>query len=84
MPVPAICAPAAWATISGVATLTMIGPPPLPPPVTDATIAASELAPLSIFGWQWSASFIHFSFHLALGATGYAVHRWALKRELQP
>jgi hypothetical protein len=49
-----------------------------------AYLSRQELAPLSIFGWQWSANFIHYSFHVALGGAGYATHRWALKRELKP
>jgi hypothetical protein len=46
-----------------------------------ALLSRQELAPLMLFGWLWSASLIHFAFHFLIGALGYAVHRWALKRE---
>jgi hypothetical protein len=44
-------------------------------------LSRQELPPLSIFGTQWSGTFTHISFHLLLAATGYALHRWALRRE---
>ena len=47
-----------------------------------AYLGRQELAPLALFGWQWPATFVHFSFHILLGAAGFAVHRWALKREV--
>jgi hypothetical protein len=47
-----------------------------------AYLGRQELAPLALFGWQWPATFVHFSFHFLLGAAGFAVHRWALKREV--
>jgi len=46
-----------------------------------AYLSRQDLAPLALFGWQWPAAFIHFTFHLALGASGYALQRWALQRE---
>ena len=46
-----------------------------------AHLSRQDLAPLALFGWQWPAPFIHFTYHFALGATGYALQRWALQRE---
>ncbi len=46
-----------------------------------AYLQRHELTPLVLFGRQWSPGFIHFSFHLALGGAGYALYRWALRRE---
>ncbi len=47
-----------------------------------AFLGRQELAPLMIFGWPLPANWIHFAFHLLLGATGFWLHRWALKKEL--
>jgi hypothetical protein len=47
-----------------------------------AFLGRQELAPLAFLGWQWPAPLVHFAFHLLLGGTGLAVHRWALRREL--
>ena len=47
-----------------------------------AYLGRQELAPLSIFGWPLPASGIHIGFHLLLGAAGYRLHRWALRKEL--
>jgi len=49
-----------------------------------AYLSRQELPPLALFGVQWSATLIHFSYHLLLGGTGYALQRWALKRETMP
>lgn len=46
-----------------------------------AYLQRHELTPLTLFGWRWSAGFIHFAFHFALGGTGYALYHWALRRE---
>ena len=46
-----------------------------------AFLSRQELPPLAIFGIQWSGTFTHLSFHILLGGTGYALYRWALKRE---
>ncbi len=40
-----------------------------------------ELPALALAGVRWQGTFIHFAFHIALGGLGYAVYRWALKRE---
>jgi hypothetical protein len=46
-----------------------------------AFLSRQELPPLAIFGIQWSGTSTHLSFHILLGGTGYALYRWALKRE---
>jgi hypothetical protein len=46
-----------------------------------AYLSRQDLAPLVLFGWQWPAPYIHFTFHLMLGGSGYALQRWALQRE---
>lgn len=43
-------------------------------------VAREELAPLTIGGWRWSATTIHFGFHLLLLSTGLGGYYWALKR----
>jgi hypothetical protein len=48
-----------------------------------AVLGRQELAPLSIGGIQWSADVVHFGFHMFLGVTGLAAHRWALGRGLK-
>ena len=47
-----------------------------------AYLGRQELAPLTLAGWQWSATTVHIAFHLLLGGAGLAAHRWALRREL--
>jgi hypothetical protein len=47
-----------------------------------AVLGRQEMAPLSIAGTKWSATTVHFSFHLLLGAAGLIAHRWALRRGL--
>jgi hypothetical protein len=47
-----------------------------------AYLSRQDLAPLALFGRQWPAIFVHFSFHIVLGAAGFALHRWALRREV--
>lgn len=46
-----------------------------------AFLSRQELPPLVLFGWKWSGLWVHISYHVLLGGAGYAVHRWALKRE---
>jgi len=46
-----------------------------------AYLGRQELAPLTLAGMKWPAPTIHFVFHLLIGATGLAAHRWALGRE---
>ncbi|MGE5216974.1 MAG: hypothetical protein ACM3SP_08235 [Chloroflexota bacterium] len=47
-----------------------------------AFLSRQALSPLSLFGWQWSGAVVHLVFHSLLGVVGFAVHRWALGREL--
>ena len=46
-----------------------------------AYLGRQELAPLSLAEWKWSATTVHFGFHLLLGGTGLLAHRWALRKE---
>jgi hypothetical protein len=46
-----------------------------------ALLSSQELPPLSLFGWKWSGTAVHLTFHSLLGAWGYTAHRWALRRE---
>jgi hypothetical protein len=46
-----------------------------------ALLSRQELAPLALFGWLWSGTAVHLTFHLLLGGVGYAAYRWALVRE---
>jgi hypothetical protein len=46
-----------------------------------AFLSREELQPLAIFGMQWPGTLTHLTFHILLGATGYALYRRALKRE---
>jgi len=46
-----------------------------------AYLSRQELPPLALFGGQWPGLYIHLIYHVALGAVGYALYRWALKRE---
>jgi len=47
-----------------------------------AFLSGQELKGLFLFGWPLPASWIHLGYHLLLGATGYRLHRWALRRDL--
>jgi hypothetical protein len=47
-----------------------------------AVLGGQELAPLNIVGVKWTATTVHFAFHLLLGGAGVAVHRCALRRGL--
>jgi hypothetical protein len=47
-----------------------------------AYLGRQELAPLVVFGWSLPASAVNIGFHLALGTSGYRIHRWALRKEL--
>lgn len=46
-----------------------------------AFLNRQELPSLTLAGVQWPGTIIHFVFHVVLGGLGYAVYRWALKRE---
>lgn len=46
-----------------------------------AVLSRQELAPLTVAGISWSATTVHFAFHLLVGGSGLAAHRWALRRE---
>lgn len=46
-----------------------------------AFLSRQELAPLALLGVKWSGAFTHITFHVLLGAAGYSLYRWALKRE---
>ena len=46
-----------------------------------AFLSRQALSPLSLFGWEWSGAVVHLTFHGLLGGVGFAVHRWALRRE---
>jgi len=46
-----------------------------------AILSRQELAPLTVAGVKWSATTVHVAFHLLVGASGLAAHRWALRRE---
>ena len=46
-----------------------------------AFLSRQALSPLSLFGWQWSGAVVHLTFHGLLGGFGFAVYRWALRRE---
>jgi hypothetical protein len=45
-----------------------------------ACIGRQELPPFAVGGWQGSATWLHFAFHLLLGGGGLIAHRWALER----
>jgi hypothetical protein len=49
-----------------------------------AYLGRQELAPLMLFGSAWPAPWVHFTFHLSLGAAAIALHRWGLRREAKP
>jgi len=46
-----------------------------------AFLSRQELPPLALFGSLWPGLYVHLVYHLLLGAAGYALYRWALKRE---
>ena len=45
-------------------------------------LGEKEMAPLSLWGWQWPASAVHFTFHILLLMSGLLIYRWALRREV--
>src|SRR5437016_95679 len=47
-----------------------------------AYLGRQELEPLTLVGLRWSATAIHFAFHLCLGGLGLTAYLWALKREV--
>jgi len=47
-----------------------------------AVLGRQEMAPLSVAGVKWSATSVHFGFHLLLCGAGVLAHRWALRRGL--
>src|SRR4029079_6784752 len=46
-----------------------------------ALLGSQELPPLLLFGARFSGPTVHLTFHLLLGAVGYALYSWALRRE---
>lgn len=46
-----------------------------------ALLGSQELPPLLLFGVRFSGATAHLTFHLLLGAGGYALYSWALQRE---
>jgi hypothetical protein len=46
-----------------------------------AILSRQELPPLVLFGGQWPGHYVHLIYHVLLGAAGYGLHRWALRRE---
>lgn len=46
-----------------------------------AYLSHQDLSPLSLAGWRMPATAVHLAFHLVLGGSGLAAHRWALGRE---
>lgn len=47
-----------------------------------AYLGRQELSSLAFMGGTWSATTVHFSFHILLGAAGLAAYRLALKRQV--
>jgi hypothetical protein len=47
-------------------------------------LGGKEMAPLSLWGWQWPAPAVHFLFHLFLLGAALLIYRWALRREAYP
>jgi len=46
-----------------------------------AYLSRQELPPLALWGGQWPGVYVHLFYHVALGTAGYALYRWALRRE---
>jgi hypothetical protein len=46
-----------------------------------AYLGRQDLAPLTLMGVRWSATAVHFGFHLGLAGIGLAAYAWALRRE---
>jgi hypothetical protein len=44
-------------------------------------LGRSDMAPLILWGWKWSAATVHFLFHFFLLGSGLLTYRWALRRE---
>jgi hypothetical protein len=47
-----------------------------------AYLGRQELSPLTLMGRTWSATAVHFAFHLVLGGAGLAAYAWALKKQV--
>jgi len=47
-----------------------------------AYLGRQELSPLTLMGRTWSATAVHFTFHLWLGGTGLAAYAYALRRQV--
>jgi hypothetical protein len=47
-----------------------------------AYLGRQELAPLTMMGRTWSATAVHFTFHLLLGGVGLAAYAYALRRQV--
>ena len=47
-----------------------------------AYLGRQELTPLTMLGRTWSATSVHFTFHLLLGGTGLAAYAYALRRQV--
>ncbi len=45
-----------------------------------AYLGHQGLPPLEVAGWRFSATVVHFGFHLILAAAGLTAHRWALRK----
>ncbi|MBI2988389.1 MAG: hypothetical protein HYY45_16605 [Deltaproteobacteria bacterium] len=45
-------------------------------------LGETEMAPLLLWRWQWSAPLVHFLFDFFLLGSGLALYRWALGREV--
>ena len=45
-----------------------------------AQLDGKEMAPLFLWGWQWSAPLVHFLFHGFLLGSALFLYRWALRR----
>jgi hypothetical protein len=47
-----------------------------------AYLGRQELSALTLLGRNWSATTVHFAFHIALGGLGFAFYALALKRQV--
>ena len=47
-----------------------------------AYLGREELPPLTVMGQTWSATTVHFVFHLVLGGAGLTAYSWALKKQV--